>query len=491
MKKLVLLLQIVPMFSFGQNVQLTTNYQINHFRKNNDKPNVIFIMADDIGIGDISSYGAKMITTPNIDQLAKEGIKFNNYYANGAVCTPTRYSVLTGRYPFRNKKLNSQNWVGDQLIEINRLTIAKIFKSNGYSTAAVGKWHLGFGHNSEPDYSRTLISGPLDLGFDYFFGLARNHNDLIRGYIENDRLLGIDPNENYRKANKKGDKVKGLLEERKDDEVNALLTERALTFISRNKNNPFFLYFTPTIAHTHITPHKKFRGISMAGQYGDFIQELDFYVGKIIKLIDELDLFEKTIIIFTSDNGGQLKDHITAGIGLNLSDDSKGVGKKSKSAKIVAKKMGHRTNLNLKGGKGSPFEGGFRVPMILKWPNKINKTVSSNRLVCSADFFKTFASLFGQQANFEDGEDSFSFSDIFTDKKVNNIRVDVALYSKKAISYINKNWKLIKYNNDKANKNQLFNLKQDPFEKNNLMTKNPQKYKSMTLQLKNIIKNGH
>lgn len=482
---------MAPIFSFGQNSQFTTNYQINHFSKNDDKPNIIFIMSDDIGIGDISSYGAKMIKTPNIDQLVKEGIKFNNYYANGSVCTPTRYSVLTGRYPFRNKKLNAQNWVGDQLIEINRLTIAEIFKINGYSTAAIGKWHLGFGHNSEPDYSTTLMSGPLDLGFDYFFGLARNHNDLIRGYIENDRLIGLDPNENYRKANRNGDKVKGLLQERKDDEVNALLTERALTFISRNKNNPFFLYFTPTIAHTHITPHKKFRGKSKAGQYGDFVQELDFYVGKIIKLVYELDISEKTIIIFTSDNGGQLKDHFTAGIGLNVSDDTKDVVKKSKSAKIVAKKMGHKTNLNLKGGKGSPFEGGFRVPMILKWPNKIPKRASSDRLVCSADFFKTFASLFDELANFEGGEDSFSFLDIFTDKKVNNIRTDVALYSKKAISYINKNWKLIKYNNEKTNKNQLFNLRLDPFEKNNLIKKNPQQYNLMTLQLKKIIKNGH
>ena len=173
--------------------------------------------------------------------------------------------------------------------------------------------------------------------------------------------------------------------------------------------------------------------------YAAMLEDLDTGFGMILDKIDELGIKENTYVIFTSDNGGQLKDHFTAGIGLNLSDDSKGVGKKSKSAKIEAKKMGHRTNLNLKGGKGSPFEGGFRVPMILKWPNKINKKVSSNRLVCSADFFKTFASLFGQQANFEDGEDSFSFSDIFTDKKVNNIRVDVALYSKKAISYVNKN----------------------------------------------------
>ena len=139
MKKLIILLLMAPIFSFGQNSQFTTNYQINHFSKNDDKPNIIFIMSDDIGIGDISSYGAKMIKTPNIDQLVKEGIKFNNYYANGSVCTPTRYSVLTGRYPFRNKKLNAQNWVGDQLIEINRLTIAKIFKINGYST---NKWRL-------------------------------------------------------------------------------------------------------------------------------------------------------------------------------------------------------------------------------------------------------------------------------------------------------------------------------------------------------------
>ena len=491
MKKLLISFLMVPIFSFGQNFQLTTNYQINHFRKNDDKPNIIFIMADDIGIGDISCYGAKMIKTPNIDQLAKEGIKFKNYYANGSVCTPTRYSVLTGRYPFRNKKLNTQNWVGDQLIEKNRLTIAKIFKTNGYTTAAIGKWHLGFGHNGAPDFSRTLMSGPLDLGFDYFFGLARNHNDLVRGYIENDRLIGLDPNESYRLANRNGDKVKGLLLERRDDEVNALLTERALTFITRNKNNPFFLYFTPTIAHTHITPHKKFRGTSKAGQYGDFVQELDFYVGKIIKLVNELDISEKTIIIFTSDNGGQLKDHFTAGIGLNVSDDSKDVVKKSKSAKIVAKKMGHKTNLNLRGGKGSPFEGGFRVPMILKWPNKISKRAISDRLVCSADFFKTFASLFDGLANSKYGEDSFSFLDIFTEKKINNIRIDVVLYSKKAVSYINKNWKLIKYNDEKINENELFNLKLDPFEKNNKLKKNPQQNKLMTLQLKRIIKKGN
>lgn len=491
MKELTFLIVIILIFSFGENIELAPNYKINQFNKNNDTPNVIFIMADDIGIGDISSYGAKMIKTPNIDQLANKGIRFENYYANGAVCTPTRYSVLTGRYPFRNKKLNYEDWSGDQLIEMNRLTTAQLFKKSGYKTAAIGKWHLGFGKNGKPDFGKTLTSGPLDFGFDYFFGLARNHNDLVRGYIENDRLLGIDPNENYYKANQNGDKVKGLLEERKDDEVNALLTERALTFISRNKNNPFFLYFTPTIAHTHITPHKKFRGTSSAGQYGDFIQELDFYVGKIVQLIDELDLSKKTIFVFTSDNGGQLKDHHTAGIGLNLSDKGNEVEKKSKTAKIVAKKMGHKTNLNLKGGKGSPFEGGFRVPMILKWSGKLSPGTSSDRLICSADFFKTFASLLDQQTTLGSGEDSFNFIDTFTDKQVENKRIDVALYSKKAISYINKDWKLIKFNNEKSNKNELYNLEKDPFERNNLAIKNPQTHKMMSLRLQKLIVNGH
>ena len=300
--------------------------------KTSESQNVILIMADDLGIGDVSCYGATMIETPEIDRLASQGIRFDRYYTAGSTCVPTRYSILTGRYPFRRQEIATSKWDGNLLIEPDRMTIANLFKKKGYKTAAIGKWHLGYGMKGTPDYGGTLKPGPVELGFDYHWGVPRNHNDNIRGYVENHRLFGLDPNAPFRVANGEEERVQGLLHEREDDKVNALLTERVLDFIRTNKDQPFFVYFTPTIAHTHITPYASFRGTSKAGQYGDFVQELDFYVGEIMALLDELELTGNTLLIFTSDNGGQLKDHRSAGIGLNLADESNDVARKSKSA---------------------------------------------------------------------------------------------------------------------------------------------------------------
>lgn len=456
--------------------------------------NVVIIMADDVGIGDISCYGSTMIETPEIDKLASQGFRFDRYYTAGSVCTPTRYSVLTGRYPFRRPEIATKNWNGNLLIEPERMTIASLFKQMGYKTAAIGKWHLGYGLEGNPDYGDTLKPGPIELGFDYHWGVPRNHNDEIRGYVENHKLFGLDPDQPFQQADpEKGIKVQGLLHERVDDKVNEVLTEKVIDFIRMNKEHPFFVYFTPTIAHTHITPEVRFRGTSKAGQYGDFVQELDFYVGKIMTLLDELNLTKNTLLIFTSDNGGQLNDFRSAGMGLNLADDSGNVAQKAKLAKTTAREIGHKTNLDWRAGKGSPYEGGFRVPFIVRWPQNVEAGATSSKLINSSDFLATFCDLFDQKIPKNTGEDSYSFLDVLNVKDVRQSRTNVALHSWGARSFVDGDWKLVDYSysvKNKQDKFELYNLAQDPSEAENLALKNPKRLNLMRKKLRQITKEG-
>lgn len=168
--------------------------------------NVVFIMADDLGIGDISCYGSTMIETPHIDKMASQGIRFDYFYSAGSTCTPTRYSILTGRYPYRSNELSTAKWNGDFLINPDQMTIANIFKQRGYKTAAIGKWHLGYGNSEKLNYGEVLKPGPLELGFDNHWGVPQNHNDNVRGYVDNDRISGLDPNTPYKEA-KEEDRV--------------------------------------------------------------------------------------------------------------------------------------------------------------------------------------------------------------------------------------------------------------------------------------------
>ena len=303
------------------------------------QPNIILIMADDVGTGDISCYGAKLINTPNIDKLANQGMRFDRYYTAGAVCAPTRYSLVTGRYPFRTKELRAGRaspW--DYLfIEPGRMTLGSLCQQMGYKTAAIGKWHLGYGTEEQIDWGGALIPGPLEIGFDYHWGVPRNHNDRIRAFVENHSLYGLDPDTEYKRATST-ERVQGMLHERVDDQVDSTLTSKVLEFIRANKDGSFFVYFTPCAAHTHVTPNVRFRGTSQAGQYGDYVQELDYHVGEIMSLLDELELAEQTLLIFTSDNGGQLRDVSGAGLGLNLADESGDVRAKARTPKINAGK---------------------------------------------------------------------------------------------------------------------------------------------------------
>ena len=295
------------------------------------RPNIVIIMADDLGYGDVSCYGATRIKTPNIDRLAREGMKFTDAHSAASVCSPSRYGLMTGRSPWRlHQKGNGYK------LEPGRMTIASLVKSQGYRSAAIGKWHLGYG----PDWERPLSPGPLEAGFDYHFGVPTNHNDKYRAFVENHDFVGLKPGESLRVV--KGQPFpSGLAEPRVEDQVDTTLTEKAIDFIRDNAEHPFFLYFTPCAPHTHVTPAGPFRGTSQAGLFGDHIQELDAHVGQILRSLDELNLADKTLIFFTSDNGSTPKDFKgTQDVVLNLAEDSGDIRTKFKSAKADAKVNG-------------------------------------------------------------------------------------------------------------------------------------------------------
>lgn len=245
------------------------------------KPNVVVILADDLGYGDVSCYGAKLVETPNIDRLAKQGRRFTDAHTPSSVCSPTRYGLLTGRHCWRTSLQRQVLGPAAPLhIEPTRMTVASLLKKHGYATAAVGKWHLGYGKPPRTDYTKPLTPGPKDVGFDYHFGVPSNHGDLTRCFVENDRVVGLKPGEPFELA-AKGGPAKGLAERRVDDRVDITLTEKAVAWLDKNHDKPFFLYVTPVAVHNPVTPNKKFRGQSKMGIMGDYICVLDWCVGEV------------------------------------------------------------------------------------------------------------------------------------------------------------------------------------------------------------------
>ena len=327
------------------------------------QPNIVVIFADDLGYGDVSGYGATKIATPNIDHFATQGMKFTEAHAAASLCSPSRYGLLTGRAPWRlHKKGNGYR------LKPGDMTIAAFLKNSGYKSAAIGKWHLGY----SKDWNKPPIQGPLEVGFDYHFGVPSNHNDSDRVFIEDHDIYGRTPGVEFRRVNKGKELPEGVDKPRVEDQVDTMLTTKAVEFIRRNASNPFFLYFTPCAPHTHVTPDASFRGSSEAGLYGDHVQELDSHVATILKTLDDLDLTDNTLVIFTSDNGSTPKDFKgTQGTQLNLADDSDDIRKRFKTAKADAKKLGHVTNGQWRDGKGYAYEGGHRVPFIARWPGHI------------------------------------------------------------------------------------------------------------------------
>jgi arylsulfatase A-like enzyme len=385
-------------------------------------PNVVLIYADDLGYGDLGCYGATQLETPNIDRLANQGRRFTDAHSASAVCTPSRYGLLTGEYPFR--ALNGQGLWGPlsttsgMVIGTDTLTIGKVFKDKGYSTACLGKWHLGF-KQGKNDWQVPLSPGPQDVGFDHYFGVPLVNSGSPYVYVEDDGIVGyesddplvyngkpISPTRQFAKeaSRKSPNRFAGALKAHQiydDEKTGTLLTERAVKWIGENKDEPFFLYFpTPNIHHP-FTPAPQFQGTSKCGPYGDFVHELDWMVGEILNALEVNGLSDNTLVIFTSDNGGML----------NLAGRN-------------AVKAGHKINGDLLGFKFGAWEGGHRVPLIARWPGKIEAGTESGQLISQVDMLATFAAITGHESELA-GKDSINMLPALLGNPQNPLRTEM------------------------------------------------------------------
>jgi len=347
------------------------------------RPNIVFILADDLGYGDVGCYGATKLKTPHVDRLAREGRLFTDAHSPAAVCTPTRYALMGGREFFRL----GRRWNKDLLLVPGQATLASLCKESGYATALVGKWHLGFGKDA-PDWNGLLRPGPLDCGFDSFFGTAMTHNEPPQVLVDNDHVVGLDPADPIRILPPQPPKFPhGVMQGGKSALVDhaglcALHTAKAVKFIETNKDRPFFLYYGMINVHGPLTPGKRFQGSSSIGVYGDYVQELDWSVGEVLGTLDRLGLTDRTLVIFTSDNGGVLHPS--------------------------AVKAGHLANGDLLGQKTDVWEGGHRIPFVARWPGRVPVGTRSGELISLTDMLATFAAVLGRKLGPNDGPDSFN-----------------------------------------------------------------------------------
>jgi len=335
-------------------------------------PNILLIVADDLGYRDLGCYGATKIKTPRIDQLAAAGIRFTDAHAACAVCNPSRYSILSGTYLWHAKRKNDYSLY----FHDGQVTLPSLLKLAGYRTAALGKWHNGFGRGlPEPDWNAELKPGPLEIGFDSFFGTPKTHNEPPFVFVEDHRVVGLDPDDPIRMDLTKG--AHGVMSGGKQaqaarpaDRIDFIMAEKAGAFFAKQtKDQPFFLYLAFAAPHVPIDPAPEFRGKSQAGLYGDYIQQLDYCTGQVLDALEKSGFASNTLVIFSSDNGGVYnRDALHAG---------------------------HRCNGELLGQKTDVWEGGHRVPLVARWPGKIPAGSVRKELFAQVDFMVTLAEAAG------------------------------------------------------------------------------------------------
>ena len=342
-------------------------------------------------------------------------------------------------------------------------------------------------------------AGPLEVGFDYHFGVPQNHNDSSRAFVENHDVVGRKPGEAFRIVSGQAF-PEGLAEPRVDDQVDTTLTAKALGFIQENRERPFFLYFTPCAPHTHVTPAARFRGTSQAGIYGDYIQELDAHVGEILDRLDQLKLDDKTLVIFTSDNGAGLSDFRGGGTPeLKLASDAGGVLEKFRTAKRDACAMGHLANADWRGGKGEAYEGGHREPFIVRWPGRVPAGTESAETICLTDLLASTASILGVKLPDNAGEDSYDILPALTGESLRApIRPATVLHGGNGIFSIRSGpWKLVKSDGSEKDgaaesppHDELYNLATDPAETKDLAAEQPERVKALNELLEKYISEG-
>lgn len=476
----------------------------------NQKPNIVIIYADDLGYGDVSCYGATELKTPNIDQLAGEGIRFTQGYCTSATCTPSRYGMLTGQYPWKNNRAQVLPGDAPMLIEPGSVTLPSMLKGAGYTTGIVGKWHLGLGLGNI-NWNEEVKPGPREVGFDYDFIMAATNDRVPTVYLEKGLVVGLDKNDpievNYR-TNFEGEptydenpeliKMKssqghnnsiingigriGFMKGGKsarwiDENMADTFLVHAQKFVEVNKDKPFFLYYALHQPHAPRIPHPRFAGKSALGARGDVILEADWCIGEFLKTLEENGLEENTIVIFSSDNGPVGDD--------GYSDDAETL-------------MGNHTPAGpLRSGKYSLYDGGTRIPFILRWKGQVNPGVS-NAMVCQMDFLASFANLLGIQTDTKDSEDILPALLGKSDKG----REELVVQGMKETAYRNGNWSLILPHEGPKMvpwgvKNetgfdinvQLYNLADDIGQKINIADQKPEMVKKLTAKYKVITGN--
>lgn len=382
------------------------------------KPNIILIYADDLGYGDVGCNGAKRVATPNIDRLAKEGLRFTDAHCASSTCTPSRYAMLTGEYAWRKKGTGVLPGDAALIIEPERTTAASVLRAAGYKTGVVGKWHLGLG-SGNTDWNSDIKPGPLEIGFDYCFLMPATGDRVPCVYLENHRVIGLDPKDplkvsfsEYIGEEPTGKKNPELLKMQPshghdqtivngvsrigymsggaharwiDEDMADTYVKAASAFIEKHKSEPFFLYFATHDIHVPRLPHARFAGKSELGVRGDVIMEFDWCVGEMLAALEKNGIAENTLVIFSSDNGPVVDDGYRDGAREKLGD--------------------HTPAGPLRGGKYSIFEGGTRVPFVVRWPGRVKPGVS-DALICQVDFPATFAALTGQAFDAKTAPDS-------------------------------------------------------------------------------------
>jgi arylsulfatase A len=478
-----------------------------------ERPNIVIILADDLGYGSAGCYGApgKVLKTPSIDRLAQGGMRFTDANTPSSVCSPTRYGLLTGRYCWRT----SLKWgvldIGSPLhIETSRPTIASMLKQTGYSTGVIGKWHLGLGNKvrSPNDLKSPVLPGPLQVGFDSFFGIPAVHGDAWGVYIDNEGVWGLRSTKHVECAGScyyHGRKFMGFDAPQRDDwTAQTVLTDRAVDWINRqSKAKPFFLYFATAAVHEPITPTKESQGTSGAGPYGDWIHDVDNSVGRVMQALEETGAAANTLVIFTSDNGGvwvPTKPKNTPKLPAPYSDPGR-------VPVWAAQEKGLRQNGSFRDGKASIYEGGFRVPFVASWPGHIPAKSESNQMICLVDAIATIAELTGLPLPRPDvgAEDSFSFLPALLGKTdAQPSRDAMVLHSCWGVFAVRKGpWKWIegikaegipaRGNSGKNAKSgeELYDLSKDPEEKQNVIHDHPEVANELRALLKKMRGEGH
>lgn len=464
-----------------------------------EKPNVIIVIADDLGCGDVSAYGGKL-KTPNFDRLAREGLRFNRGYAASSTSSPSRYGLITGVYPWRNRV---DILPGDSplIIPTDKPTMATMFREQGYATCAIGKWHLGLGRGNS-DWNRKISPNPFDIGFDHSFIMAATNDRVPCVYFSDGYVVNRDPADpifvNYQKnfpGEPTGRSHPHLLKQQPapnhghadsvvngisrigfmkggtqarwiDEEMANVFAGKAHDFIRKNKNRPFFIYYALHQPHVPRVPNPKFAGKSGLGPRGDVILEADAQVGELLNLLDSENLSRNTLIVFTSDNGPVLND-----------------GYADQAEELAAEKKYVPTG-TLRGGKYSLFEGGTRVPFIVRWQGRVRPGVSDVP-VSQLDLFSSFASLIG--GNVPVGTDSEIHTDVFLGKNKKAGRKNFVIEATGRLAYREGDYVYIpahpklppvawltKIENGNAKQDALYNIADDIGQQKNLAQTHPE-----------------